>query len=306
MAQSEMQRRQQLDSEIRRRIDALNGKIEKPSEAMARRSIQPLLDKLNRQRRNVAANAGFAEQHIKRLAQIHHREVKVSREASAAAKAYRAALVKRGRAMVTQPPRATTVPPQIRSGSILSVVVPPYDSRWADGTSSNPSFLNGTWSTGSNANDHSYAGVCIFFNPLPGLFMVRFAPYMPINYSYLINTYSSPDLFWGFSRAGASGFVGAFVAGSRDGGATWEEVADQRATVFDEAVSVNDDSSGGDDNAVIGVQAEFHTFLKPVLFALWAWGGVSTSERDGPGPDFGFSQANMSASIPVMVIEQDI
>ena len=126
---------------------------------------------------------------------------------------------------------------------------------------------------------------------------------MTISYSYDIDTYT-PIYAWTPSRAAASGLVGASVS-ARDGRQS-VEIAHVRNTVFDRRVSVRDPDSGSDKTVWFDPQAQFMTLGDPFTFARWAWGGVSTSTQDGTWPGWGFANAVMSASIPWMVVEQNI
>jgi hypothetical protein len=291
--------------DIRRRIDALTGKI-KASESMALASIQPLVDKLSRQARMRDEHRQMIETHMKTLARFETEEkTRPSKEEEAAVKAYRQALVKRARELTVKPPAVSKVDPMIKSGSVITVDSPPYSARWTQGSGASASFLNGTWSTGSLGTKGSYAGTCTFFSPLPGRFPVRFSPFMPINYSYLLGTFSYPFFPLYYSVATATGFIGAFVAASRDGGNSWEGVVDVRQTVFDRRVSIRDSASDFVEHDVNSLQAHFVTFEKPVLFALWGWGGVETWEWDSPG-GWAFANGTIAASIPFLVIEQTI
>ena len=88
-------------------------------------------------------------------------------------------------------------------------------------------------------------------------------------------------------------------------GSQWVEMADARELLWDRRVSINDEVMDSYDSSQRGAQANFQTVGNPLTFALWAWGGVTTSERDGT---FGFahSVARLEAAVPYVIIEQMI
>ena len=302
MAKSTLKKQLAEEEDIRRRIDALTGKV-KPTPAMVRRSIQPLIDKLTRQAAIRRQNDRLFVLHTNDLARFYPGEqIKVTREELESAKAYKAALVKRAQALVTKPPRLEPGVPLIKSSSILSVDAPPYSAHWTDGSGASANHVSGSWSTGCNGDSHSYAGVCTFFTPQPGRFPVRFAPYMPHNYNYLVHAYTPPpSRSRRISTAGSGGFLGAFV--SVWNGRAWVEIKDVRNPLWNVSLR-NGSHSGSDDTAWDSPQVEFITLETPLVFALWAWGGVWTSETKGTPPGFGHASASLSTSIPFMVIEQ--
>ena len=305
MAEETTRQQGNKGQDIRRRIDALTGKIE-ASEAMVISSIQPLVDKLSRQARMRDEHHQLIQTHMKALARFETEgKTRPSNEEAAAVKAYREALVKRARQLTVKPPLVSKVEPLIKSGSVITVDSPPYSARWTHGSGASASFLNGTWSTASLGSGISYAGACTFFSPVPGRFPVRFSPFMPINWSFLLGTFSYPFFPFYYSIATAKGFIGLFVAASRDGGNTWEEVVDIRQTIFERKVSIRDSASDFVEHDVNSLHAHFLTFEKPTLFALWGWGGVETWEWDSPG-GWAFANATIAASIPFLVIEQTI
>lgn len=304
MAESTLKKRLADETDIRRRIDAITGKM-KPTPAMVQGSIQPLIDKLTRQARVREQNEALFVRHMNELARVAPGEpVMVTREEEEAAKAYKAALVKRAKSLETKPPKIEFGVPLIKSGSILTVDPPPYNAGWTDGSGAAAHHIPGNWSTNCNGNSHSYAGVCAFFTPQAGHFPVRFAPSMPHNYNYLAHAYTPPpSKKRRISKATSGGFLGTFV--SAWNGRTWVEIKDVRNTLWNVAIW-NSMNSGSDDTAWDVPQAEFITLGAPTVFALWGWGGVWTSETNGTKPGFAHASASLSASIPFMVIEQKI
>lgn len=295
------------DLDIRRRIDAMTGKV-KPTAAMVKGSIQPLINKLAKQARERETRDHLNEQRFKILSELYGDRAPIPDPAEvAASKAHRDALSKRARAHLTKPPVIMAVPPQIKSGSILTFDISPYSARWEDKGTAN--HLLGNWSTnsgnGNSGYDHSSAGVCVFFTPQEGRYPVRFAPYMPHSFWYSLSTWSSPFTPWAFGRASCSGFLGAYVA-AFDGN-EWVGITDSREEVFSRAVSVNDDAEDSDETSWGSPQANFITLGRSFTYALWAWGGVSIYTRGGHGGfDYGLANASLSTSIPWMVIEQSI
>ena len=270
---------------------------------MIKGSIAPLLKKLQKQADNRRVRSAAFLRYLRGVERLQPRHPRPGREEVEAAKTFRASLARKAKLIKVGPPKIIPVPPQIRSGSIWTISSAPYTDRWNSGSGSSANHLLGNWSTASLDGGDSLAGVCVFFTPPPGRFWVRFAPYMPVSYNYIMATSSPP---WAFipSRAHSSGFLGAFV--SAWDGRQWVDIADVRNTVWDRSVSLGDEDSGSDDTAWFSPQAEFMTLGDPFLFALWAWGGVSTSTQDGTWPGWGFANGVMSASIPFMVIEQQI
>jgi hypothetical protein len=292
------------ENDIRRRIDAITGKV-KPTAAMVQQSIQPLIDKLTRQARIKEQNEQLFVQHMNGLARVAPGEpITVTRKEAEAVKAFEAALIKRTKSLATKPPKIELGAPLIKSSSILTVDAPAYNARWTDGSGASANHIPGNWSTGCSGNSHSYAGVCAFFTPQAGRFPVRFAPYMPHNYNYLTQAYTPPpSRHRRISTARSGGFLGTFV--SAWNGRQWVEIKDVRNTLWDVSLW-NGSMTGSDDTAWDAPQAEFITLGAPLVFALWAWGGVWTSETKGTQPGFGHAWASLSTSIPFMVIEQKI
>ena len=303
MAKSTLIRQLAEEQDVRRRIDALNGSV-RPTTAMIRGSIQPLLEKLERQTAIRRENDRLFEQHANDLARFYPgEEIKISREEAASMNAYRAALLKRAERLVTVPPQIDPGQPLLKSGSILSVFPPPYTAPWTSGTGASANQTKGTWSTHCTGNgSFSYAGVCTFFTPQAGRFPVRFAPYMPHNYSYLAHVYNPPVKKYRISKAATGGFLGTYV--SVWNGRAWIEVRDVRSTLWNVSRSNTGDSSDSDETAWGAPQVEFLTLGTPALFALWAWGGVWTSGIRGTGVQY--AAASLSTSIPLMFIEQKI
>lgn len=290
------------DQELRNRVDLiLSGGT--PSAQMVKASLAPLLKKLKKQSDAKRAKHTEFVRYLRGMEQLQPHHPRPSRGEAKAAKAFKASLTEKAKLLKIAPPKFKPVQPQIRSGSIWTISSAPYTDRWNSGSGSSANHLLGNWSTASLDGGDSLAGVCMFFTPPPGRFWVRFAPYMPVSYNYRIDT-STPYISFVPSRAHARGFLGAFV--SAFDGRQWIDIADVRNTVFDNSVSIRDDDSGSDDTAWYSPQAEFMTLGEPFLFALWAWGGVSTSTQDGTWPGWGFANAVMSASVPFMVVEQKV
>jgi len=302
MAKSTLKTPVAEEQNIRRRIDALTGNV-KVTRAMVRGSIQPLVDKLARQAAARSENDRIVVQHTNNLARFSPGEpISVTREELDAMKAYKAALVKFAESLVTKPPVLEPGMPLLKSGSIWSFYNPPYTDRWTDGTGASANQASGTWSTQCRGTAHSYAGVCTFFTPQPGRFPVRFAPYMPHNYNYLLHVHNPPVKKYRVSKAASGGFLGTYV--SFWNGRAWNEVKDVRSTLWNRSLSSTGDYFESDDTAWGAPQVEFLTFAAPTLFALWGWGGVWTSEIRGTGVES--ASASLSTSIPYMVIEQKI
>jgi hypothetical protein len=291
------------DREMRKRIDAFTQGI-KPTKEMVEGSIAPLLRKIDREAANRRETEKEGDRNRRAIDSAAQQSSKPSPRELAALKVYREAALRRAKRIHVSPPKVYPVPPQIRSGSILVFVSPPYTNRWTSGINAVGNHLVGTWSTASSDVNQSVAGICVFFRPLPGRFNIRFAPYMPINYEYWIDAFqlNFPPSFI-VSRASSTGLVGAYVTAWD--GRQWVEMVDARNTIWDRRVSINDGFSDSGGTAWYTPQAQFPTVGDPLTFALWAWGGVSTWKSEGA---FGLavSRASMAASVPFMVIEQMI
>src|SRR5206468_10578178 len=107
--------------------------------------------------------------------------------------------------------------------------------------------LDGTWRAGCGVAGryaYSYAGIAVFLEALPSRYQIRFAPYMPINWSYELET--TTVLFGDYARAWARGFLGLYIAAYSDG--QWVKLRDDRLGVFDRQVTVNTDESDSGDS----------------------------------------------------------
>jgi hypothetical protein len=124
---------------------------------------------------------------------------------------------------------------------------------------------------------------------------------MPHNYNYVLHVHNPPVKKYRVSKAASGGILGTYV--SFWNGRAWNEVRDVRSTLWNRSLSTGDYFES-DDTAWDAPQVEFLTFDAPTLFALWAWGGVWTSEIRGTGVES--ASASLSTSIPYMVIEQKI
>jgi hypothetical protein len=290
-------------SDIRRKIDAVTGKV-RPSADVVRASIQPLLDSLTKESGVRSERERVFDGHLAKLSGPNRDRQKPPPGELAAIKASRADVLRRMKGMRSAPPKVNLAPPQLRSGSILTFDIPPYVDRWTDGINASANHLKGEWSTFSFGTNSSLAGVCLFFVPVAGRFEVRFAPAVFINYDYWMGTLTSIwNLGGSYSRASSKGFVGAYV--SAWDGRQWTTMADGRTPVWDARVSVNDSASDWGGGASWMPQTSFWTLGRPFLFALWAWGGVITSEHDAT-IGYAAARGTLSASVPWMVIEQKI
>ena len=293
----------ETDRDMRKRIDLLTQGI-KPTREMVEGSIAPLIRKLDREATSRMAFSKEADRHHRAIEAATRRPEKPDPRQLEAMRAYQEAAIRSADRIRVSPPKVHPVPPQIRSGSIFIINSSPYTNRWTSGVGAAANHLVGTWSTRCKDVNHSLAGVCTFFTPVPGRFTIRFAPYMPINYSYSMTAFQLdfPPSFI-VSRASSMGFVGSYVTAWD--GSQWVEMADARNTIWDRRVSIDDHLSDSGDTAWYTPHAYFPAVGNPLTFACWAWGGVTTSTREGA---FGWavSRAAIAASVPWMVIEQMI
>src|SRR5260370_46999 len=119
--------------EMRQRVDALL-RVVKPSTQMVKGSIAPLIKKLQKEAAlRHARNAEFMR-FLRSLERLQPRGSKVSAKEVKAARAFRDSLIRKAKALKVKPPTVTAVPPQIRSGSIFTVSIPPYSDRWNFGS----------------------------------------------------------------------------------------------------------------------------------------------------------------------------
>ena len=289
--------------EMRRRIDALTAGT-KPTKAMFQASIAPLIAKIDRTAKLRASTEAVADRNRSAVYNANRRTEKPSERELDALNKYRQAAIATGQKLKVFSPTVQLGASQIRSGSIWVALSTPYTDRWTVGDNAVANHLLGTWSTESVNTNQSLAGICTFFTPVPGRFNVRFAPFVSLSYSFYMNAFQlsfppSPTV----SRASSSGFVGAYVTAWD--GSQWVEMADARETLWDRRVSINDEVMDSYDSSQRGVQANFQTVGNPLTFALWAWGGVITSARDGTF-GFGHSLARLEAAVPYVIIEQMI
>jgi hypothetical protein len=288
--------------EYRQRIDAITGKV-KVTPRMLRGSLGPLLTSLEKHRTLREQSHAAHLRDLERLAKAHGPIQKPSPAEMSVFKAIRKAHLHARRRNVA-PPVIPYASPQVRSGSIFTFDAPPYWYQWTDGIGTSVNKLDGTWSTGCGAAGtyaHSYAGIATFVKALPGRYFIRFAPYMPINWSYDLRTttvfFGSPASAW------AKGFLGAYVAAYSNG--QWVKLRDDRVSIFDRRVTVNTDESDSGDGNSYSPQSTFLTYDQPLYYALWAWGGIETYGSSS-SISFGSTFATLACSIPWMVIEQQV
>jgi len=295
-------RSSKANRDYQKRIDVITGKV-RVTPRMLRGSLSPLLASLEKQRtRRRQSHEAFLRDQA-RLTKAHGPIQKLNPAEMSVFTAIRKAALNARRPHLAPPvfPRET---PFVRSVSIITFDTAPYWYQWSDGTGPSVNKLDGTWRAGCGASGtytHSYAGIATFVKALPGRHLIRFAPYMPLNWSYELET---TTVFIGSpAHAWAKGFLGAYVAAYSDG--QWVTLRDDRVSIFDRSVSTNTDASDNGDGESYGPQSSFLTYEQPLYYALYAWGGVEVYGSSS-SISFGSAFADLACAIPWMVIEQQV
>jgi hypothetical protein len=188
-------------NDIRSRISALHG------EEFASPDLPPGLQELEREIRNDfkirhADNERVTSAHA-RIAASFARVLAEDEEALEGMK-YLEQIRAARKSPELKLPRYVRAHPQIKSGSIFSVLPPPYSSSWNAGDGNTEATNGGTFGAGEgqpNTGDFGTSavsgggtawgggGVGTFFSPLPGTSWVEFAPLIQYSYAWLNDSY---------------------------------------------------------------------------------------------------------------------
>jgi len=279
---------------------------------MVKSSLAPLIKKLEREFLARQKSQDEHRQLIRKFSQSLNPPYKPTPSDLAANKALNEKLLKKMKTRKVDPPQAMYRAPQIHSGSIITINVPPYDAQWStiQDSENTVSKNDGTWKVHLVCSDGEgwkwdLAGVCTFLYPLPGIFNIHFGAFMHLAWDIGTVTGTPPWDFGDYATAQSRAFVGAYAAAWCAG--RWCEMVDNRNNFYSLNLTVNggiEDVSG----MTVAMDADFVTPSdpSPLVYALWAWGGVGGYGDNGFGGGTGRADMRLSANIPFIVIRQDI
>jgi len=197
---------------------------------------------------------------------------------------------------------------QVRVGSILTIVVPPYDADWGDssgydGTTfgswvaykgSNPPRFNATNNIGDGGSAWASAGVCKFFSPAGrDSTYVRVGLWAPYEYDWRDDS----NLFTAHTR----GFIGIYVTSWDSSGGDFRVEVDRREPLWNDGTSwYEDHADSGSGNYPSDT---YFMAWSSRVYAVWAWGGTSADAHSG-SLAYSYAWGTLSVSVPFMVFEQ--
>ena len=194
----------------------------------------------------------------------------------------------------------------VSSGSIVTVVTPPYDYEWTwnweePGSHGDPSAdrSKGVWGGHTDNVASCAAGVGIYFRPVSERAWVRFIPNVNFGYYYVANSH--------YHTAYTSGFLGVFISSVDSAFRDPRTEIDARVTIWD----VNQFGNGplitdrNDRVEWAGSNVNFFA-VRDRQYFVWTWGGVSSWGHDDYRGTTTWSQAysNLWASTSVCLFEQ--
>ena len=213
---------------------------------------------------------------------------------------------KKRRRSVTPGPR---VEPQLGSGSLLTIVAPPYDYeyRWESTTNNNVgvSFAQADRKTGdfgvtSDAHAGTAAGVGVFFRPVPRT-RVRFSPLIKYTSYWMTRAQARP--------AYTQGVVGVYISSIDVAGGDFREEIDTRLVLWEVyGTRPNALLTGGERDLILAPSFQvYFPATNDRQYFVWVWGytvtdGLPWSNKIGaPQAD---AAGQLFVNVPFMVFEQ--
>lgn len=294
-----------VDRSYLSRIRSIQGGAAPPPPARARRTLAGLEQELSKKARANAALRRRADQ-LAQQANAPHIDM-FARDKSAGAAARRADALgsrRRREGTIARAPRGLL--PGVSPGSILTVLVPPYDYDWTwnwqgPGSHGDPHASRGDGKFGGHTDNVASCafGVGVHFRPIAERALVRFSPFTRYGYYFLANSH--------FYTAYTSGFLGVYVSSVDANWGNPRTDVDARFTLWD----VNQFGNGPlivaeDNNLTLGGTTVYFPAIRDRHYFAWAWGGVSSWGFDDSRGRTTWSQAysNLWATALFCVFEQ--
>jgi hypothetical protein len=202
-----------------------------------------------------------------------------------------------------KPPGSFKASSEIKGGSLLSVLAPPYDTIWAQNlgdASSNQSSeddLGGTFGLNVTADGSAYAaaGIGAFYRPVSNSPVGHFRPFMRYSFHYV-------DSAWLASTAHNDGYLHARVVSmdSKFNIVKWPP-DDTSVQLWSDGVSVWDDTHDVEvDDEFPGILDVQFELAPNHIYLLWCW--CECSLDDGSAS---FASSSMQVTAPFMVVRED-
>jgi len=294
-----------VDRSYLSRVRSIQGGAAPPSPARALRTLAGLERELSKKARAAAAVRRRADQ-LARQANAPLIEM-FAQDKSARAAARRADAIgsrRRREDTLARPPRGLL--PGVSSGSILTVLVPPYDYDWTwhweePGSHGDPTASRGDGKFGGHSDNVASCafGVGTHFRPIAERATVRFSPLIRYGYYYVANSH--------FYTAYTSGFLGVYVSSVDANWGNPSTEIDMRLPIWE----VNEFGNGPlitseENNLILGGTTIYFPAIRDRHYFAWAWGGVSSWGFDDSRGRTTWSQAysNLWATALLCVFEQ--
>ena len=213
----------------------------------------------------------------------------------------------RQRRSVTPAPRAE---PQLGSGSLLTVVVPPYDYeyRWESTTdnkvgvsSAQADAKMGNFGVTSSAHAATAAGVGVHFRPVPRA-RVRFSPFIKYTSYWMARAHFRP--------AYTQGVLGVYISSIDIGGGDFREEIDTRLVLWAVYGTALDALLTGSEHDVV-LAPSFQIYFPATndrRYFVWVWGytvtdGTPWSNQINRGA-YADAAGQLFVHVPFMIFEQ--
>jgi hypothetical protein len=212
-------------------------------------------------------------------------------------------LARQQRIIPKKPPRnylhtaGVPIEAEARSGSILTILVPPYNYEWTwhwedQGGHGIPFVDKSKGQFGGHCDNigSSAAGVGIFFQPLAASAWVSFSPYVKYGYYWLANSH--------FMNAHTDAFIGTYVVSTGLSGGNVIVHVDTRISIYNATSWWLIQQLDAEDGLVVwpgDVSVEFPAVNQRRYF-IWTWCGLNTWGNDGLNPNWSQAYGNLWAT----------
>jgi hypothetical protein len=204
------------------------------------------------------------------------------------------------------PPPLEGLTPGVSSGSILNILVPPYDFDWVwssqePGSHAEPTGdrLRGIFDLHTDNVAACSAGVGVYFRPVAERALVRFSPYVRYGYYWVANSH--------FKTAFTSGFLGVYVSSVDLNFRNPSTDIDARFTVWDIDQFGNGPLLTDENEGLLfwpGSATVYFPAVRSRQYFVWTWGGVSSWGNDSEEPTWSQAYSNLWATTVFCVFEQ--
>ncbi len=205
-------------------------------------------------------------------------------------------------------PTHPKVEPQIRPGSLVTVVAPPYDYQWIDyskydydDNSSGSGFASaqdghfGTSATSNGKGAWGSAALGIYLGPLPDTRSITFSGYVKYSYYWLDDSYGE--------TAHNDGNLGVIVTSWDASGQDPRTDYDQRPALWSDGTAYWDPPHTDDEPGLVIAPAFSFNVEGGRQYALWIMAN-SSCDASGGTVDGSHSENWVAGIVPFMVVQQ--